>query len=104
MGFGLCAAMVVGLMPLWLAPIALSLAASVPISALTSIAGRNARSRLFAVPERLEPPRVVQAAQAHGAEIGRAAAVAPVPTLLSAVGERLGLAGETVVPAQSSTK
>ncbi|NND49003.1 MAG: glucans biosynthesis glucosyltransferase MdoH [Rhizobiales bacterium] len=103
-GLGLCAAMAAGLTPLWLAPIAVSLAAAVPISALTSIASRRPRSHLFAVPERLDPPHVLQAAMAHGTEIGRAATAAEMPALMSAVGERLGLAGQPPVPARSSTK
>ncbi len=83
-GLVLCAAMAASMMPLWLAPIAISLTASVPISALTSRVIRRSHSRLFAVPERLDPPHVLQAALAHGAAINRATAAAETPALAAA--------------------
>jgi len=79
LGAGLCAAMAQGLVPLWLAPIAVSLVLAVPVSAMTARVTRRQRSRLFTVPERTRPPEVIAAAETHSQAISRAAAAPAQP-------------------------
>ena len=68
-GAGLGAGMLANAIPLWLAPIALSLVFAVAVSALSARAMPRPITRLFAVPWRLDPPPVLTAAYHHGARI-----------------------------------
>lgn len=79
LGIGLCAGMALAVVPLWLMPIAASLVAAVPMSAVTGtvIGRRHILWPLFAVPERLDPPDVLIAAHAHGAALRLRPAWAP---------------------------
>ena len=70
-GAVLFVAMLYALVPLWLAPIAISLMAAVPLSALAALPVPASKRRLLAAPERLAPPRVLTLARTLQVSIDR---------------------------------
>ena len=69
-GLALSAGILAGLVSVWLAPIAISLAFSVPLSALSGVSAGAAR-RMVGMPEDFREPPIKRAARSHRDELKR---------------------------------